>query len=116
MAKGAATESAMGKLHESIARVFEKVLATYETRLDAVATTDTDQIGEDMMEQLMSESVMPSPAMLSAITTFLKNNAISFDTEQVAKLSATQERLNERKKKRTSLAQLTTLTLVEASG
>lgn len=116
MAKGAAKESLMGNLHERVARVFEKVLATYEKRLDAVENISRDQVGDDMLEQLMSDSVIPSPAMLSAITTFLKNNEIAFDTEEVEKLSATQERLNERKAKRGNLASLTSLTLVRANG
>lgn len=116
MAKGAASEGSMGKLHDAVARVFSKVLATYEARLDAVENIDKDAVGEDMLELLMGDSVIPNPAMLGAVTTFLKNNEIRFDTEEVERLSATQERLAARKAKRGTLASLTTLTLVEANG
>ncbi len=113
MAKGSATEQVMGTLHASIARVFEKVLATYEQRLDAVEKLDTEKMSEDMIALLMQDSVLPNPAMLAAVTKFLKDNDIAFDTEEVEKLSATEERLAARKAKRGSLASLTRLALVE---
>lgn len=113
MANKAATELTLGNLHSQVARVFEKVLATYEKRLDAIENIDTEQLTESVLVMLMSESNMPSPAMLSAITKFLKDNEISFDTKEIEHLSATQERLNARKAKRGSLQSLTTLALVE---
>jgi len=116
MAKGSAKEHTMGNLHDRIARVFEKVLATYEKRLDAVDGLDatvTADLGEDMLSLLMGDNIMPNPAMLAAVTKFLKDNDISYDTEEVEKLSATEERLAARRAKRTNLSSLTKLALVE---
>ncbi len=114
MAKGSATEQVMGNLHAKIARVFEKVLATYEKRLDVADNLDTSEMEEDMLALLMGDNIMPNPAMLAAVTKFLKDNDIAFDTEEIEKLSATEERLNARKAKRTNLASLTKLALVES--
>ena len=113
MANKAATELALGNLHAQVALVFDKVLKTYEKRLDILENIKTDELTEEALNLLMSESNMPSPAMLSAITKFLKDNEISFDTKEIEHLSATQERLNARKAKRGKLADLTTLSLVE---
>ena len=112
MAKGAAKEGAMGSLHARVARVFEKVLATYEKRLDAAEAVGMGEVTDDVIEGLMEENIMPNPAMMAAITKFLKDNEIAFDTEEIAKLSATEERLRARKDKRGKLASLTSLTLV----
>ena len=113
MADKAATELTLGNLHAQVARVFDKVLKTYEKRLDVLENINTEELTEDVLSMLMSESSMPSPAMLSAVTKFLKDNEISFDTKEIEHLSATQERLNARKAKRTNLINLTTLDLVE---
>lgn len=112
MAKGSATENTMGNLHAQVARVFEKVLATYEKRLETVDNINPETIGDDMLELLMGDNVMPNPAMLAAVTKFLKDNEISFDTEEIEKLSATEERLNARKAKRGNLVSLTKLSVV----
>jgi len=112
MAKGSATEQALGDLHAKVAVVFEKVLATYEKRLDAADNVDTENMEEDMLALLMSDNIMPNPAMLAAVTKFLKDNSIAFDTEEIEKLSATEERLAARKAKRTNLVNLTNLSVV----
>lgn len=113
MAVKAANESALGDLHAQVARVFNQVLKTYEKRLDAMDNIVVDNLTEEALGLLMSESNLPSPAMLSAVTKFLKDNDIAFDVEEIDMLSATQERLEARKAKRGKLATLTTLALVE---
>jgi len=113
MAKGSAMEHTLGNLHAKIAQVFEKVLATYEKRLDAVDGLNTSDMEEDMLAILMSDNIMPNPAMLAAVTKFLKDNDIAFDTEEIEKLSATEERLAARRSRRANLASLTNLALVE---
>ena len=113
MADKAATELTLGNLHAQVASVFTKVLTTYEKRLDVIDNIDTTELTEDVLSMLMSESNMPSPAMLSAITKFLKDNEIAYDTKEIEHMSATQERLNARKAKRGNLNDLTTLALVE---
>lgn len=112
MAKGSANETVMGNLHAQVARVFTKVLASYEGRLDALEKIDPEKVEADMLEALLGENSMPSPAMLSAITKFLKDNDIGFDTQEIATLSATDERLRARKAKRSNLVKLSNLSLV----
>lgn len=92
MAKGAANEGALGKLHSKLATVFTKVLERYESKLD--------ELTEDKLADEMLEEFEPSPAMLSAIAKFLKDNEIGLDTEEVEKLNATERRLQEQREKR----------------
>jgi precorrin-6B methylase 1 len=113
MAIKAANEAVLGDLHARIADVFTKVLQTYEKRLDVIENIDPDQLTEDVLTLLMSDSSMPSPAMLSAITKFLKDNEIAFDVPELEALSATEERLQARRSKRGNLSTLTNLALVD---
>lgn len=106
MAKNAATEAALGSLHDKVAVVFRKVLERYEARLDAIDSIDVES---EMLQELFDEGAMPSPAMLSAVTKFLKDNEIAFATEQIDQLTAQQRRLEENKKKRGNVVDLSTL-------
>jgi len=109
MAKGAATEQVMGDLHEKVATVFLRILKKYEGRMDAA---DAAREAEDeLANTLLTEDV--NPAMMSAITKFLKDNSIEFDTEEIQKLTDTEQRLNARRQKRGNLVQLGQLALVE---
>lgn len=112
MATHAATETTLGELHARVASVFNQVLNTYILRLDVLENINTEELTEDVLKLLMSESNLPSPAMLSAITKFLKDNEISYDTQEIEHLSATQERLNARRAKRSNLQNLTSLAIV----
>lgn len=112
MAQGAAKEGALGALHSKITSMFIKVLARYEDRLDALETVNPDDITDEVLAALLDESAMPNPAMLGAITKFLKDNAISFDTEKLEELSGTEKRLQERRAKRGNVVSLTTLAAV----
>jgi hypothetical protein len=112
MAKGAATEQRLGALHLKIADVFEKVLITYSKRLDALDNIDPEDIADDMLKELFADDVMPNPAMLNAITSFLKNNEIRFDDGQIDKISALQEGLEQRRAKRANVATLSALRVV----
>lgn len=119
MAKGAATEGHLGKLHSKLADVFIKVLTRYEGRLDVIERYQagdlevTDQIEQEMLDELFSEGAMPNPAMLSAISKFLKDNEITFDTEQVDQLSSLERRLSERRQNRQNVVKLMTLDRVQ---
>lgn len=106
MAKNAASEAALGKLHDKIAQVFTKVLERYERRMEVIDTIDVE---DELLKELFDEGAMPSPAMLSAVTKFLKDNEISFSTEQVDNLTAQQRRLEENRQKRGNIVDLTTL-------
>ncbi len=113
MATKAATELALGSLHAQITRVFTKVLSTYEKRLDVMDTIKTEELTDEMLGLLMDADAMPNPAMLAAVTKFLRDNTISFDTQEIDMMSATQERLANRKEKRGDFKKLTQLALVE---
>lgn len=113
MAKGAAKEKQLGALHAKITDVFIKVLSRYEERLDKIESIDPDEFENEMLEELFNENAMPNPAMLSAVTKFLKDNEISFDTEKLAQLSDQERRLKERRDKRGTVVSLSTLNPIE---
>ena len=104
-----ASEKTLNKLHVAVARVFEKVLTAYEKRLDVIDGIVVEELTEEAIKLLMDADVMPNPAMMAAITKFLKDNQIAFDIEEIAALSATEERLAARKAKRGNLISLTSL-------
>jgi hypothetical protein len=112
MAKGAATEKALGNLHAKLAAVFEKILLKYEQRLDAVDAVDPSDVEDEMLKELLDEGAMPNPAMLNAIASFLKNNEIRFDDEQVDRISALKQGLEERRAKRQNVTELSRLRVV----
>jgi len=113
MSKHSATEKSLGDLHSKIAVVFQKVLARYEARLDVLdANIAPADMTDDLLLELLSEGALPNPAMLGAITKFLKDNSISFDTEEIAELSDQERRLAERRKNRGDIITLTTLKVV----
>ena len=111
--KGAASSQSMSKLHSKIAEVFERVLRVYEKRLDVADQIDVNDIEDEMIQQLFNDGIIPQPAMLTAITTFLKQNQVTFDDEQVAKVSELEQRLAERRQNRKNVVQLSSLKAVE---
>lgn len=112
MSRSAATEEILGGLHSKVADVFLKVLETYEKRLEAVDAVDTSDLKDELLSELFKEGIMPNPAMLSAITKFLKDNEISFESEKLDALSSQERRLRDRRSKRSDLSTLTTLKVV----
>jgi hypothetical protein len=114
MAKGAATETALGSLHAQVAAVFNKVLSTYEKRLDTLDQLNTEDITEEVLATLLDDGAMPNPAMLSAITKFLKDNEINFDSQEIASLSSQERRLADRRANRQGMASLTSLSVVQS--
>lgn len=100
MAKNAATEQVLGDLHAKVARVFIRVCEGYE---------------EDMKQEHVDVdgATIPAPevnpAMMGAMTKFLKDNSIAFDTEELEVLSDTEQRLAQRRKQRAKLIDLTNL-------
>ena len=112
MAKGAATQSALGALHKKLAVVFERVLEKYIKRMEALETIDASDMEDEMLKELFEEGNEPNPAMLNAIAAFLKQNEIRFDDETVDRVSALQQSLNERREKRGNVVTLTQLKAV----
>lgn len=99
MAKGAAKEATLGALHSKLATVFTKVLEKYERGLDAINELPADQIEADLIEAI-ADIAEPSPAMLSAVAKFLKDNEIGLDSEEIEKLNSTARRLEDRRAQR----------------
>jgi hypothetical protein len=107
MAKGASTEVQMGKLHLKLTELFLNILNKYENDLSAM-----DNVGEELLDELMAEGNMPNPAMLGAITKFLKDNSISLESEALDELSDMERRLVNKKKNRPNMASVTALPLI----
>jgi len=89
MAKGASTEQSLGNLHNKVTELFVKVLDEYESTPESA-----------------------NPAMLGAITKFLKDNSISLESEALDELSEMEERLAAKKRNRPNLKAVTTLPLI----
>lgn len=112
MARGAAKQEALGHLHGVLTRVFQKTLDKYLAQmavLDKFSNSDEEEFADEFLAAALAEMSEPSPAMLSAITKFLKDNEIAFDDEDVNKLSKTEEALNKRRAARSNVVQLTSL-------
>ena len=113
MSKNSATEKVLGDLHSKVATVFQKVLTRYEARLDVFeAGVSPEDMTDDVLSELLSDGAMPNPAMLAAITKFLKDNSIAFDTEEVDALNDQERRLAERRNNRKGVGSLAHLALV----
>jgi hypothetical protein len=113
MAQGAATEQKLGELHDQLATLFSKILSGYELKLEVFdRIKDADNIEEEIMVELLKAPLEPSPAMLSAVSKFLKDNDISVDREELDKLSVQEERLKNKKKNRPDLNSITNLRVV----
>lgn len=107
----AASQAKMKALHDRVATIFLAVLETYQKRLDVVEklaaeVLDMEEVEAAIVAEVMKEGGLPSPAMMSAITKFLKDNEVLFERDQVDDLSATQKALQERLRNRPSLASL----------
>jgi hypothetical protein len=112
MAKGAATEKNLGNLHSTLTTIFTRVLQGYLDKLDkAQEAFNSDEFNSEIMSELEYLSIEPSPAMLSAIAKFLKDNNISYDSEQIDELSELEQRLRNKKANRPDFSNVTSLPL-----
>lgn len=112
MAKGAAGERTLGSLHKGLARVMINVLKKYERDLETLDRVPKADIEEEIMAALAEGGLMPNPAMLSAISKFLKDNDIGFEAEEIDELKGINTRLEQRRKARSNVISLTTLDAV----
>ena len=94
MAKGASKETALCSLHVTLTKVFARVLEKYEKQMQALDRIDPADLQEDMIEELLNMQE-PNPAMLGAISKFLKDNEIMYDTEELTAMSAQERRLKD---------------------
>lgn len=104
MAKGAANQEALGSLHKTLTNVFIKVLARYENQLDE--ELNQDKLEEDVVDELIDSGVTINPAMLTAVSKFLKDNDIMFDTEELEELGSLERRLKDKQKRRDNVVSL----------
>ena len=111
MAKGASTEGQLGSLHAKLTALFTQILDRYERQLDAEAKIDPEAVQEELLEALLADTMLPSPAMLSAIAKFLKDNEITLESETVSELSEMEERLAAKQRNRPNLKAVVSLPL-----
>ena len=110
MAK-AASQAKMNKLHDMVATVFIAVVERYLQRLtvqDKITSGEIElqDVTDEVLETLFSEDAMPSASMLAAITKFLKDNEVLFEKDKIEELSEVKKQLEERRKNRPNLANL----------
>ena len=94
MSKKAANETDVGHLHSALTKVFTAVLKKYERQLEAIDSLPSGSDLEDGMIELLLETADPNPAMLSAVSKFLKDNDIMYDSSEIDELSNQQRRIN----------------------
>lgn len=104
-----ASAASMEKLHEQLASIFTKTLKMYEARL---LMADSPEVDEDLVQKLLEMSE-PNPAMLNAISKFLKDNDIMYSKDEIDELSDQQKRLADLKKRRGNSVAVSDLKLVE---
>lgn len=110
----AANQSKMNTLHDRVAEVFLKVLQRYHDRMDVMAAVNYDDISDEVIKDLLDDAALPSPSMMAAITKFLKDNEVLFEKDVVDRVSDQQRALEEKRKNRPNLSQLTVVPMVAA--
>jgi len=103
VAKGAASKNTLGHMHSTLAKVMQRTLDKYLAAMSVMDNLNADEI-EDALITALTEIQEPNPAMLSAISKFLKDNDIGFDSEEIEELNSTARRLAERRKARAGLS------------
>lgn len=107
----AASQSKMNLLHDRVADIFLRVLQKYNSAMDVTegmitGQLDKQEITDEVLNAFIEQGTMPSPAMMSAITKFLKDNEVLFEKEKLEELSAQQRALAEKRKNRPDLGTL----------
>jgi len=107
MAKGAANNKDMGALHSALTAIFTRVLQDYHTKLDAVDALAEQEIENEVLAAVFADGFTPSPAILSAVAKFLKDNEITVDTGELDELNALEEDLKSRRSARPDYKKVT---------
>ena len=105
MTKNAASEDKLGSLHDKVADIFLKILKRYDEDMEV----DMETIEDKALAEALSQ---PNPAMLSAMTKFLKDNDIRFESEKLDSIRDLREKLQNNKKNRGNIVQLNDLDAV----
>jgi len=111
MATKAASQGKMFSLHDRVADMFLRIIDKHNKAMDiadqlVTGQLDASAISAEVLSALIDQGSMPSPAMMSAITKFLKDNEVMFEKEKLEEVSAQQKALEERKKNRPNLDNL----------
>jgi isocitrate dehydrogenase len=117
----AASQSRMFLLHERVADMFLKIIEKHNKMMDVMdgmveGNLDKDTVTDEVLNAFIEQGAMPSPAMMSAITKFLKDNEIMFEREKIEEVSAQQRALEERKRQRPNLDNLLAFPAVGNGG
>ena len=107
-----ANQDKMHSLHDQVATIFIAVLERYKLRMEVVdalagGTIDMQELNDEVLDEIFKDGAMPSPSMMAAVTKFLKDNEVVFEKEKIDQISDQQRALEERRKNRPNLAQLT---------
>jgi hypothetical protein len=108
-------------LHERVADMFLKIIEKHNKMMDVMdgmveGNLDKDTVTDEVLNSFIEQGAMPSPAMMSAITKFLKDNEIMFEREKIEEVSAQQRALEERKRQRPNLDNLLAFPAVGNGG
>ena len=115
MAKNAASEKKLGALHNAMTSIFTRILEGYEKKYDAMDAIQKEAVGDELVSELMEMAFEPNPVMLAAIAKFLKDNEITYDSEELDELGALERKLAERKANRPDLTNVTNLPLTSTA-
>ncbi len=106
----AATEHELSELHKKVAKALLRKLESSDQATILLAKyhdSDESQLPDDVVEYL-EEQMDASPALLTVITKFLKDNDITAVVDESKELSDLDKRLDEKRKRRVG-----SITLVE---
>lgn len=92
MTKKAANEETLGTLHAKVAEVMLNALNSTDMLNEQIAADNEKARQADQLDAIR-DLIEPSPALLGAITKFLKDNEITCNTEDSVGLTALQQQL-----------------------
>lgn len=104
MANNAASEGALGALHNKVAVVLTKTLDTYDNLSDL--TNERIQAAKDDPEMEVPDVKEVSAALLSAAIKFLKDNDITCQADESEAMSALERSLAARRAARGNVVKL----------
>lgn len=94
----AATDKELSELHSKVAKVLLQKLDSVDKAILLIAKYE-DELPEEVVEYLAEQS-NASPALLTVVTKFLKDNDITAVVEESKELTDLEKRLQEKRKRR----------------
>ena len=99
MAKTAASEELLGKLHSKVATIMLKAVEQIGNDQEAYDAAK-EQATSDAIDELVMERPELSPSLMSAITKFLSDNKITCNPEDSKELGELEQRLQMKRKRK----------------